>query len=268
MSTVTQAVFDRRLTDDMEQSDTATRNDIEAFNFQLLELELVDLKQQLFPQPSVFTLFHKLPTELRLKIWRRTFSSPRQIELGEVYPWRCEPRIPVSIWINVESRSETLKHYFLLDPRLLEPPFSRRPALCFDPTKDLLCMNFYNLGSTSIESVRSRLLRKNLLQAMSEQGLSFSRIHHLQIDVVAIDMATFMNDFGHGQLHLDGDDTYGAYVFHFPAVRKIAIRLLPWNMDMEATVVDLVKTFVEHHKKRFQGSKAPKVVLNLGWTSW
>jgi hypothetical protein len=140
------------------------------------------MNQQLHPQPPLFALFPKLPRELRLKIWHHTFPNPRKVTVGNLMDYQARSTIPISMWINAESRSETLKHYFMLDPRLLDSPLRDRPVLCFDPLKDLLCMDFYYARCTGPS--RNRSMRKALLQRLSGHAPSHMRnIHHLHIQV-------------------------------------------------------------------------------------
>lgn len=72
-----------------------------------------------------FHKFPKLPTELRLKIWKATFPRPRIIPLGCSYrntlgnyglKWfqpSFAPPTPISLHVNSESREEALKSYEL-----------------------------------------------------------------------------------------------------------------------------------------------------------
>jgi hypothetical protein len=89
-----------------------------------------------------FTLFNQLPIEIRLKIWHCAFPSARRIELGlngcafyrhpprpSLISISCAEPNPVTLFINQESRHETLAHYtlniavlpgqyFYFDPRI------------------------------------------------------------------------------------------------------------------------------------------------------
>jgi hypothetical protein len=56
------------------------------------------------------------------------------------------------------------------------------------------------------------------------------------------------------------DDTYGGYLFHFPALQRISIVMFPSNNVIKDSTVGIVKRFVEHHKERFYGDQAPEVV--------
>jgi hypothetical protein len=69
-----------------------------------------------------FTLFPKLPLEIRLMIWVMTFkkqhvdidldlSCDDQINLGRQIP---RPVFPVALHVNHESRTETLRHYCII----------------------------------------------------------------------------------------------------------------------------------------------------------
>lgn len=65
---------------------------------------------------TTFTLFPKLPTELRLMIWRAARPGPRTIELkwrNDIGRWTSIAKPPVILQVNAESREEALKHYQL-----------------------------------------------------------------------------------------------------------------------------------------------------------
>jgi len=63
-----------------------------------------------------FTLFPKLPIELRLKIWKESYE-PRIIELRTTKKWRTKrydffiPKFPAVLHVNKEARVESLKDY-------------------------------------------------------------------------------------------------------------------------------------------------------------
>jgi len=97
-----------------------------ADSLELFALVLPDPDEELFVQHSFdldsFTLFPKLATELRLKIWRLVFQrSPRHINIEEQidvtrgfvannYMLICEA-VPITLSVNRESREETLRHF-------------------------------------------------------------------------------------------------------------------------------------------------------------
>ncbi|PMD46027.1 hypothetical protein L207DRAFT_576908 [Hyaloscypha variabilis F] len=55
-----------------------------------------------------FTLFPKLPKEIHLNIWHNAFPPPRIVRLDRKWD---RAKFPVTLWVNVESRAETLMHY-------------------------------------------------------------------------------------------------------------------------------------------------------------
>lgn len=122
--------------------------------------ELPDPKHQLFIQLGedldTFTLFPKLPIEIRPRIWRDAFPPPRYINLDYEIKYfstryrrgisnRKQVKIPPTFHINRESRAETLKHYFTIHggPSNLPLPPTHR-IICLDPNRDHLYINFFN----------------------------------------------------------------------------------------------------------------------------
>lgn len=80
----------------------------------LLTFELPDPQQELYLQHSndllAFAFFPQLPLELRFQIWKYTFPAPREIYILE-FPG---DDLPVALFINKESRRETLRHYSVI----------------------------------------------------------------------------------------------------------------------------------------------------------
>lgn len=92
-----------------------------------------------------FTLFPKLPTEVRLMIWKMTLPGPRAFELrsnyyfdmraGDGYATSTDPQ-PVNLMVCRESRNEALKIYTVIFPAAIAT------AKCyFDPALDILFLS-------------------------------------------------------------------------------------------------------------------------------
>jgi hypothetical protein len=104
-----------------------------AFNHLLPDAGMELFKQHADDAFTQFPLFGELPKELRIMIWRAAFPRNRtiQVELSprfEILHSHTPP--PVTLHINRESRSETLKFYVSL-----LNPCPRRPIL-FHPALD------------------------------------------------------------------------------------------------------------------------------------
>jgi hypothetical protein len=76
--------------------------------------------------------FPKLPFELRSRIWRYSFPPPRSIRLGADE----KSEFPVTLWINYESRTETLKYYMLFNNEIPQD-VGLSCVRCFSPTRDM-----------------------------------------------------------------------------------------------------------------------------------
>jgi hypothetical protein len=122
----------------------------------LLQL-LPDPNQDLSIQTlSEFTLFPKLPLELRQKIWRHTFPKGRHYS-SDVWFLRA-PEHPISSQVSRESRDETLRHYHVLKlPK--SPSYPKLIHKCFfwNVKRDGIICSFANfirlfVGSELIEA--------------------------------------------------------------------------------------------------------------------
>lgn len=144
--------------------------------------ELPDPHQDLYFQSSNnladFPLFNKLPPETRLQIWWETFPAPRRLDLCEENPSHMKIfgrqyfkdrkdaglirynksetikyNTPAALFVNRESRTETLKHFIIVPVRrhkisIMEKGFIsvRMPiyyqfevdSVWFDPTVKIL----------------------------------------------------------------------------------------------------------------------------------
>lgn len=124
----------------------------------IFEDELPDPNQVLYIQLGkpldVFERFPKLPTEIRLKIWRLSFPEGRNMCLDTSYifegfleDWykhHLRRPFPIALHINQESRSETLRHYVILYQSDVSPSlkktYGRRP--CKSDGERPLCISF------------------------------------------------------------------------------------------------------------------------------
>lgn len=103
------------------------------------------------PQGSYdnFTLFPKLPLEIRCMIWRYTFPGPRLVSLVEIIPkgWTLaaahalntayDIKLPIALQINMESRQETLRSYYVVRYKCLN-----MVRLILNPNIDRAWINF------------------------------------------------------------------------------------------------------------------------------
>ena len=129
--------------------------------FALLSFELPNPDQELFIQLgnslSEFTLFQKLPLEVRLKVWRSAFPRSRKcfldyipdhseytgeynLETDKAFLQQEFDPLPSTLFINRESRAETLRFYclagYVCGGHEFSPRFTNKP-LCFAPTRDV-----------------------------------------------------------------------------------------------------------------------------------
>lgn len=139
-----------------------------------------------------FTRFSELPTELRLKIWRCMFPRGRLMDLSAVLTVPKDyrfPTPPMTLSVNHESRTETLRRYWVLrqehiDVRKSHPTFHQ---LHFNPQIDSLCIPdadfWYPAESYLLESLQVRA--PGLVEAVRTIGLlnllwNPAELHHVR----------------------------------------------------------------------------------------
>jgi len=107
-----------------------------------------------------FTQFSRLPTEIRLQIWKEAMPGPRVVEVyliedqsqydGKTYyvahPASRTPT-PTILHINHESRREGLKIYSRIFSRSRLPPDHGLKPIYFDPANDIPYLSHFVTGS-------------------------------------------------------------------------------------------------------------------------
>jgi len=106
-----------------------------------------------------FAVFPKLPIELRLKIWRSSFATGHHVSLPFIKPYYgqlpLEDRstFPNAFRVNHESRTEALKHYFIVLLGRSKKPF------VYSPKFDIIWIGlfFSNPGTKAMDTLASNL---------------------------------------------------------------------------------------------------------------
>ncbi|KAE8443157.1 hypothetical protein EG329_002326 [Mollisiaceae sp. DMI_Dod_QoI] len=139
----------------------------EAQNTLQLFGELPNPDQGLFVQTSPddfreFTLFPKLPVEIRLRIWRKCFPGPRTVHIEPGFSYeeppsklaqrtemlKCDIPTPRTLQINSESRQETLRNYVIIPQSTFRSGYQvysvASGPLCFDHKRDSIQASMYD----------------------------------------------------------------------------------------------------------------------------
>ena len=156
---------------------------------------------QLLPDPnqnlsiqtlSEFTLFPKLPLELRQKIWSEAFPKGRNFYLTQLNVSCClrqVPRPPVSSRISRESRDETLRHYKVLKlPRPSRFPNSKPECIFWNPKTDSITCPFVDWAFLSLATSRLALVDlqwENFICSVA--SLKIACVHNLSNYIYDID---------------------------------------------------------------------------------
>jgi len=122
------------------------------------------------PRPIEFPRFKELPAELRIQIWLHTLPPGCHIDLDTYVSlkedhdntWlrsygvltedhntvvnRNTPDLPVTLFVNHESREEALRHYCIIFPQdFLDRGSCKPKPLCLDPSKDSFYFSLYSV---------------------------------------------------------------------------------------------------------------------------
>lgn len=132
--------------------------------------------------PTNFTIFHKLPRELRQQIWRETLPGPRTVEVKCNKGNACtsSAKIPTALHVSAEARAEAMRFYKLsfgikADSKIVDAA----PRIWFDNTIDIFYMDG-RLGCSSFQGlgyVASALALRSIIRNVA----GISDIKHLAI---------------------------------------------------------------------------------------
>jgi hypothetical protein len=147
---------------------------------------------------------------------------------------------------------------------------SHPEPLCFNPTKDIISLPYDQMFPTWYEESHDGALRRHLSALSKQAAKHMDKIQHLQITSMkdhrgfwTVQELFNLNRLGDGAALQCFTGAYNSALFHFPALRKIILEIL-WAQrsdgDRMAIYVASVREFVELHKDKFHGGKAPEVV--------
>lgn len=250
--------------------------------------ELPDFVQDLFPQLGepldTFTLFPKLPLELRLKVWRFCFPKSREILIGingserygnyaddKVHELQRDISLPITLHICAESREETLRKYCLVWWKDIgrEVKDWRRP-ICFDPERD---MPFIVAVKGNIDITLSSEHIILLKSICGEQMKKITRLEVKRLDRYRLAMRTMRDRIN----KMEGP-TYTGWnrplegVLQLSALKKVVFKrsIHPYyfrhspNFDAESYLQrrqTTIAAYLKIHEFRFDNGKAPDILV-------
>jgi len=264
----------------------------EALILELLSFELPDPERCLYPQPRglFFTLFQKLPIELRLRIWQisLTFPKPRMVDIVPSMAYgRPKPpkrrksgrksarsarfkKLPVALWVNMESRTEALTRYCVLthQPLRLRTHGLLLKPLYFNLTHDTLCLNSPEISRHVCRCQECLLIWKleDHLPLLKERASKhLASIHQLLIRFfLSYTEKDYQMLFGFESAQGHDLEAHQSFwkdcLFYFPSLQNITLLFHSSTVDNKSILVPM-KKFLEANKEKFVSGKAPEVVM-------
>lgn len=231
-----------------------------------------------------FNQFPELPLELRRKIWRYAFPKPRilkNLSLDKYGCWRREPfsfhvSHPVTLFINRESRTETLKSYRDLSTSL---DTSGKPVY-FSPAYDALHLGSVICFTEAFDCVQ--YLAEHTVQIIDQ----LSHIQVLILDRLFMD-ATYRKFLlrDHSMVRWpvcrdaacqkqkwrwdgDGAELEGGILVKFHGLKKLFLTMKGWTDGLgdRAAVEDckkLFRSYFEIEKQKWPDCNIPEIVVIL-----
>lgn len=191
------------------------------------------------------------PLELRLKIWQYTFPNPRRVRLDlSVLSSPPPTKLPVTMFVNHESRTETLKHYIVVFPTDIFD-FSSGPVtppFCFNPSTDSL---YYRAESAESDSMRASFPKwLDYLGSKLPGGLT-------SISYLCIIWGRCHLEFLRG-INSAGD--VGNSMLLLPGLREICVERFQQSSDRELVAQRLRDCLLEK-RECFVSQTPPKIIL-------
>ncbi|PVH80013.1 hypothetical protein DL98DRAFT_532449 [Cadophora sp. DSE1049] len=182
----------------------------------VMTLYLPDPDEELFAQVDdnqnlrEFHPLNRLPLEIRLTCCRMMFPGRRVVnlqpgqKLGYRQPLKSDP-FPITLYIDRESRQETLRHYYILaspklhyddwgtpyhDFKLGRPP----SRICINPLVDSVHLSFFICRESEWD-------RKFLERLIRENAACFATLKEIELRDVRYKSATRADDEGEKQLY-------------------------------------------------------------------
>jgi 2EXR family len=131
------------------------------------------------PSSSIFTLFPRLPTELRLKIWDAVAEEPNNVELSctptaSYLPdgrWFSHSKPPVLFRICSESRAVAMAHYDVLtfSPDMVGIPYKGNLYINFAVDTLWVCADMHIKWARMLLSKNDQLKEKLKYLAVNEK---------------------------------------------------------------------------------------------------
>ncbi|KAE9370205.1 hypothetical protein N431DRAFT_509256 [Stipitochalara longipes BDJ] len=140
-----------------------------------------------------FTIFPKLSAELRLRIWHHAFPPTRTIIFLEMMN---KTELQVTLWVNYESRTETLKYYGLL-PEEDSGEFEMKWVRGFAPSRDTVSFSALDtLTMASVWEFVSDLAERSILGGLAAiRQLEVTHIEFTVFDDVLPDLKATLLKF-------------------------------------------------------------------------
>lgn len=192
---------------------------------------LSDLEPQikkLSSPPSGFVRFKDLPPELRLMIWRHAFPPGRHFDIDSHWVERRRsrsaetssqlpstirptPEFPVTLFVNYESRHETLRHYHMISPQDCFGQMCKAKPFWINPRKDSLHFSFLSIQRYLFDfSIWLKFLDNRIPGGLRKfQGLEMSEVTWYDIEVQSS----------------QGERRMSWVLSHFSGIRKLAFTL-------------------------------------------
>ncbi|KAH9211403.1 hypothetical protein DL95DRAFT_511257 [Leptodontidium sp. 2 PMI_412] len=242
------------------------------------------------PKPATFTLFPKLPYEIRCMVWKAALPNAKTVKRMPLMTYRTQGGgnaqqlreladrvnedcvIPIALYINQESRNETLRRYYVVPATLPDPTIKIAPYV-FSRGLDAALIDFSSaINNQTVLNWKDNTWLSGLSTKDMESCASQIKLLWIDLDgsyqVANGGFAPFSRHSSHEHPNGTMEDPWCCCFHFFPALENIIFSI---NHARDTELVDIYaraeffdsfQKILESHVTSFNSGEAPKISLS------
>jgi hypothetical protein len=228
-----------------------------------------------------FTVFPVVPVELRLKIWAMTFKKEHvDLDIQNCWPnynigpgmhILPRPLFPVALYVNQESRTETMRHYCIISPSKLRLTRASNPPTCVNLSLDSGSFDFQLITNSKYAIAYKNWLTK--LTSASRGGLA--SLQELEVRRICWDQS-YKGDIDQEKTSMPWGRAHYILalklILQFTGLKRICFTFrqcpivnppLTSLLNNGPECRQTIQAYMDRHKDNFIGNRAPEVKVRF-----
>jgi hypothetical protein len=226
-------------------------------------------------------VFPVVPVELRLKIWAMTFKKEHvDLDIQNCWPnynigpgmhILPRPRFPVALYVNQESRTETMRHYCIISPSKLRLTRASNPPTCVNLSLDSGSFDFQLITNSKYAIAYKNWLTK--LTSASRGGLA--SLQELEVRRICWDQS-YKGDIDQEKTSMPWGRAHYILalklILQFTGLKRICFTFrqcpivnppLTSLLNNGPECRQTIQAYMDRHKDNFIGNRAPEVKVRF-----